>query len=288
MNYSISNDFLTVTISDHGAELQSILGADGTEYLWQGDPKYWRGRAINLFPYVARLNKESYYLDGKLYHMPIHGIAMYSDFAVTEQTPDHVIFELCSNEDSLVQYPRSYRFQIRYALEEKKLAIAFVVENTDRREMIFGIGGHPGFNVPFGRGRFEETHIQFAAEDGIMQIDFNADCHPTGTEAPFLDVKQGRLELKHDLFDYDAIVLRGTGGCATLRSEEHAVTVEYPQMPYLGIWHMPHTDAPYVCIEPWCSLPSKAGEPIHFEEQEDLIHLDAGATYINEWSITVE
>ena len=38
MNYTIKNEFLTVEVSDEGAQLQSIRGADGTEYLWQADP----------------------------------------------------------------------------------------------------------------------------------------------------------------------------------------------------------------------------------------------------------
>ena len=33
------------------------------------------------------------------------------------------------------------------------------------------------------------------------------------------------------------------------------VRVSYPDMPYLGFWHWPKTDAPYVCIEPWTTLP---------------------------------
>ena len=55
MLFHISNQFLTVSVSDRGAELMSILGSDGTEYLWQGDPAYWGDRAPNIFPYVARL-----------------------------------------------------------------------------------------------------------------------------------------------------------------------------------------------------------------------------------------
>ena len=35
------------------------------------------------------------------------------------------------------------------------------------------------------------------------------------------------------------------------------ICVTYPNMTYLGIWHMPKTDAPYICIEPWSSLPSR-------------------------------
>ena len=64
-----------------------------------------------------------------------------------------------------------------------------------------------------------------------------------------------------------------------------SVTVRFPGMPYLGIWHMPHTDAPYVCIEPWCSLPSTQDKIAVFEEQPDLIKLEAGKTYENLWEI---
>ena len=60
MNHTIQNEFLTVTAAEKGAQLQSILGRDGTEYLWQGDAKYWSDRALNIFPYVARLTEGSY------------------------------------------------------------------------------------------------------------------------------------------------------------------------------------------------------------------------------------
>ena len=37
----IKNDQLTLEISSLGAELQSIKDANGNEYLWDGDEKYW-------------------------------------------------------------------------------------------------------------------------------------------------------------------------------------------------------------------------------------------------------
>lgn len=36
---TLSNDFITIQISDHGAELTSIVAND-KEYLWQADPKF--------------------------------------------------------------------------------------------------------------------------------------------------------------------------------------------------------------------------------------------------------
>lgn len=74
----------------------------------------------------------------------------------------------------------------------------------------------------------------------------------------------------------------------TLESPQdtHSVTVSYPDMPYLGIWHMPKMDAPYVCIEPWRSLPAAADQLTVFEEKPDLVHLEAGQTHTNRWIIS--
>ena len=91
MLYTIRNSLLQVTASAAGAELMSIQTADGTEYLWQGDPKYWSDRAPNIFPYVARLTKEQYTYQGKTYHLPIHGFAPTAPFTVTAAADDSLI-----------------------------------------------------------------------------------------------------------------------------------------------------------------------------------------------------
>lgn len=47
---TIQNEKVIVSISDKGAELQSVrLKEDNTEYLWQGDSTYW-GRRTNFVP----------------------------------------------------------------------------------------------------------------------------------------------------------------------------------------------------------------------------------------------
>ena len=40
---TLKNEQLTIEISEHGAELQSIR-KDVYEYLWQGDPAFWGRR----------------------------------------------------------------------------------------------------------------------------------------------------------------------------------------------------------------------------------------------------
>ncbi len=81
MNYIIKSSELTVEISDTGAELQSVkMGA--YEYIWQGDEKFWKGRAPLLFPIVGSLKNQEYLIDGKKYKMPNHGIARINTFKV--------------------------------------------------------------------------------------------------------------------------------------------------------------------------------------------------------------
>ena len=97
------------------------------------------------------------------------------------------------------------------------------------------------------------------------------------------------LPLRHDLFDEDAIVLKDMAHSVTLESAKgrHGLTVSFPNMDYLGIWHMPRTDAPYVCIEPWSSLPSTKDQIAVLEEQKDLLSLEPGKVLESAWSIQI-
>ncbi len=289
MLYTIQNEYLTVTADEEGAQLQSILGADGTEYLWQGDPAYWSDRALNLFPYVARLTGGRYRLDGKEYAMPIHGLAPYSAFEGSVVSEREMAFTLSSDENTRQAYPREFTFSIRYALEGNSLHVTFQVENRDEKTMYFGLGGHPGFRAPLVPGKdFSDYRLRFEEACAPSRVGFTQDCFLNGQDTPFPLENGDTLPLHHSLFDQDAIVLKDMARQVTLETDGdgHGVTVSFPQMPYLGIWHMPKTDAPYVCIEPWCSLPSFSGQIAVFEEQKDLISLAPGQVYRNRWTIT--
>lgn len=290
MLHAIHNGYLTVTASERGAELQSIRTADGTEYLWQGDAVYWGDRALNLFPYVARLWQGSYMLDGEEHQMAIHGFAPSSRFVLAQKTEERMVFELRSSEETHAQYPRYFVFRVIYALEENTLSVTFEVVNWDGRAMYFGLGGHPGFNVPLEDGKsFEDYQLRFGKACSPVRVGFSEDCFLNDQDKPFPLEDDTTLPLRHDLFDDDAIVLRNMAREVTLLApgSSRSVTVSFPDMPYLGIWHWPKTDAPYVCIEPWVSLPSHKGQIAVLEEQKDLICLESGETYRNTWTIRI-
>ena len=94
----ISNSILTVEISEHGAELQSIK-KNGKEYLWQGDAKFWGRRSPVLFPNVGRVWNDQYRHAGNTYEIGQHGFARDMDFQVTYKDDDGIVYWLESTPD---------------------------------------------------------------------------------------------------------------------------------------------------------------------------------------------
>lgn len=290
MIYSIENKILKATVDTSGAQLQSIYSkATETEYLWQGDPAYWAGRAYNLFPTIGRMYKNTYTYDGNEYSLRCHGIARYRAFQLTDRTATKLTFRLTEDEDSLKEYPFKFEFFIRYEQKEATLEISFIVKNTDEKELIFALGGHPGFNVPFGNGAFEDYYLEFSEKTKVLFHTLSESKFMTGEKLPLPLTEGVRLPLRHELFDNDAAILGNTCREISLKSkaDPRYVTVKYPDFRYLGVWHTPETDAPFVCIEPWSALPATDGVITDLSAKEEMTRLAPGKTYKTSWSIEI-
>lgn len=290
MEFALKNEKLSLTVSSLGAEMRSLKTADGTEYLWQGDPKYWGDRAPNLFPFIGRLTNNSYKYLGKVYPMTIHGFAAAKEFVAVEQTQTRLVLELCSDPALKENYPFDFSLRIGYELKDAQVDITFRVENLCENTMPFGIGGHPGFNVPLEEGeRFEDYEIEFSVPCCPDRVGFSPAVYMNGHDEIYPLREERFIDLRHDLFDEDAIILKNMAREVTLRSRisGRGVQVTYPDLPYLGIWHWPKTDAPYVCIEPWSSLPSRDGVVEEFSSKSDMMQLASNSTYKTAWTITV-
>ena len=292
--YSLDNGVLSVRVSSIGGQLLSVK-KDGKEYLWQGDPAFWEDRAPNLFPYIARLTKGTYTVHGKEFHLPIHGFLPAAEMKAEAQEESLLVLRLDADESTLACYPFVFTLRIRYELNQDTLRIAYEVENGGTEDMYFGIGGHPGFQAPLEDGlSFEDYFLEFESEGQSgtdaqppVRIGFSPTCFLNGKDEPWPLEKGCRIPLRHDLFDDDAIVLSHTPKTVVLRSEKggRGVRVRFPQMPYIGFWHAVKKPAPYVCIEPWSSLPSRQDVVEELSEQPGLIHLEGKGVYRNLWSI---
>lgn len=287
---TLQNDSLKVEISQIGGELQSIYDKkDATEYLWQADPAYWKGKAPNLFPYIARCTEGKYTYQGNTYHLERHGFIRHAELSVEIHTDEMAVFSMADSEDTRKVYPFSFRYLLQYRLIGRMLQITCTVENRGAKKMYFGVGGHPGFQVPIEKNiPFEDYYLEFSENCTPKQVLFTENCLVSEKRRDFELENNRRIPLRHELFDDDAVVLQDAARAVTLKSDKgkHQIVVQYPDMRYIGFWHMPHTDAPYVCIEPWTSLPSRDGIIEDLETQPDLVGLESGKTYENRWSVS--
>ena len=289
MLYTIENKKLKVEISSLGAELMSIKSkADGCEYLWQGDAKYWASRACVLFPICGRLVDGYYTYEGQKYEMNLHGFARKTEYTMVEQKEDSITFELKADDTSKAMYPFDFTFRVTYSLDGNRLLNSLNVINTGDKVLPYAVGGHPGFNVPLESGsKFEDWYLSFGEKCEPEMFLVAPSCCLAGGTVPFKLKCGTRLPLKHDLFDNDAIFLKNTAKSITIKSaaSKKSLTVEFPDFDYVGIWHTMKADAPFVCIEPWTGLPATDGIHDDFATKQAMKYIEIGKSATHEFTI---
>ncbi len=290
MIYEIENEYMKVSVDVIGAELKSVLRKDGNiEHLWQGDEKYWTSRSPILFPIVGRLFEGRYSFNGKEYEMNPHGLLRKSKFALVDKTCKKMTFAYSANDDTFARYPFKFIFTVEYLLCKNTLSVVYSVKNVGKDTMYFGLGGHPGFNVPFDGGKFEDYYVETATKVMPKRLTLSENYLMSGNSVDY-PLEDGRImRLRHDMFDNDAVILEGAGNEVTLKSDktEKSITVKFPNMPFVGFWHAVKTDAPYVCIEPWENLPSVDGKVEKLTDKRNIGSLGAGETYNSTINITL-
>lgn len=124
-------------------------------------------------------------MDGEQYSMGIHGFAKLSVFSVS-QNDGKLSFTLTESPETLSQYPRKFCFMVEYSLDGRRLNIRFEVVNRDDRAMYFGLGGHPGINVPLKAGLdFSDYRIRFDAPCSPERVIFSDKGLRTGEQPAY-------------------------------------------------------------------------------------------------------
>lgn len=289
MTTTIQNEKVIVSISEQGAELQSIrLKEDNTEYLWQGDKKYWGRRAPILFPIVGRLVNNTYYVDDKPYSLTQHGFARDLTFAVTEQSETKITYAVTSNSETLQNYPYEFELRVSYGLDEQNIHVTYEVHNSNSTEMFFSIGAHPGFNCPLVEGEsFTDYHLSF---NGLEHLETSILKGPfLSKEKQLIVENKAELPLTYDLFKNDALIFENMNtNEIAIRSHKHNkfVKVAFEGFPFVGVW-TPGNDAPFLCIEPWYGIADEVEPAKAFKEKKGVQSLQANETFTCRYSITI-
>lgn len=284
----IKNDSLSLSISEHGAELQSIKDINGKEYLWDGDPEYWPRHSPILFPIVCGLWENTYRYGGETYKMERHGFARDTDFKLVRKADDRITFALSDSEETLKVYPFHFNLAISYRLEGNKIHVVWHVENTDDKTLYFQIGGHPAFLVPDAKKGEPLT--------GSLKWDNNAPERLYGNVNGCLAkgyhkvaTPDGVWNFTENDFEDDALIFdRSQLHHVELLDKDNKPVVQLDfKAPAVGIWSPSGKHAPFVCIEPWYGIHDWAEFEGNFQEKYLMNQLLPGSSFMSEYIITI-
>lgn len=244
--YKLENELIEIEVDEHGAELKSLVRKDnGTQYMWNADPKYWGRTSPVLFPFVGAVKDGVYHTKGKSYSMGQHGFARDMDFSLSDKNADFLWFELKSNDITLEKYPYEFLFKIGYRIESNKVTVIWHVENIGSEILPFSVGGHPAFN------NRKNSKLLFDVDGSIKSRTLVNGL--AGDEIETIPLNNYFLDVTKKLFDKDALVLENQSihKVSLLEESGEAYLTLTANCPLMGIWSPVGSNVPFVCIEPW-------------------------------------
>ena len=283
MKYTIENEVLRVSVDALGSQLNSIYcKQDKVEHLWQRDPEVWKNSAPVLFPQTGRLKDMRFTAKGKEYEGVIHGIAKLFPFSLVSQGDTYLNLELVSNEETYAMWPYHFRLESSFVLDGDTLHHTLRVENLDEDRLFFGAGFHPGFNVPFDEAHtYKDYVLRFDCVESPLCINTNDNEGLVGNQMYCLGSNITEIPLTEHLFDNDSHLMMGLKSRTIGLYEKDSgrgVVCSIRNFPYVLLWSKPGAPQ-YVCIEPWCSVPSRLDGGYEWEEKPAAAVLQPGEAW---------
>lgn len=271
---SIANEHFTVGVSSKGAETQFIRDPSGADWLWQGDPAWWSGRAPILFPIVGEVPDGGVGIGDKTVPMVKHGFARHADFQVIDAGVDFVAHQLSADTETRALYPFEFALTITHRLEGPRLITTASVENRDTQDMPFGFGFHPAYVWPLPGG-VGDHHVILdnGAEPDLYRINAQGLSGHDPLPSPF---DKGRLTLNPQQYEADAMIFpAGAGEGLVMRADNGVgIHVTWSGLPNLALWQKP--GAPYLCVEPWHGMAAYADASNALTDRPYTMTLPAG------------
>ncbi|MCI8553418.1 MAG: aldose 1-epimerase family protein [Clostridiales bacterium] len=291
METTISSEQLTVICDTKGGEQRAITSREGIDYLWNGDARYWGGRAPTLFPFVGRLRGNRADSAAGEIRLPRHGLARQYEWTVEKADAASVTYFLASDERTREGYPYDFEMRICHTVEGASVTTAYTVHNRGDIPMPFCIGAHPGYRVPLDeRDAFEDYTVEFEYPE-------TADCPQVdGATGLLVDSVRNRFlsdersfRLNHVLFRGDALIfdtLKSRSVRVFSRRSGRGFHMDFEGFDYFGIWSS-SADAPLLCLEPWTGTATGDSEDDVFEHKRGMRLLAPGEEARYHFTLTV-
>lgn len=287
----LQNEQIKIKVQPIGAELQELTHLPtGINYLWTGDPAYWGKFSPVLFPIVGSLKENTYRYNGKAYSLSRHGFAREKTFECIDQSEQSISFLLTDDASTRAVYPFAFNLVIRYALDGNRLSCSYLVSNTDSKPILFSLGAHPAFAVPLPVPGVSTTYTDY-----YLEFDHSAELNRYSlhnglikTETQTVPLNNKQLHLDPALFTADAIVLKHIPDSSirlACRKHSHGLDFSFRDFPYFGIWAA--SNAPFVCLEPWCGIADSVDHQQNLEEKEGIIQLEPGQLFERSWVVSL-
>ncbi|MDY3617685.1 aldose 1-epimerase family protein [Agathobaculum sp.] len=288
----IENGQFRVEINEFGAELTSMKSKkDGTEYVWKGDPAAWKRHAPILFPIVGRLKDKSYTVGGKKYEITQHGFARDLPFEAVKLSDTAVEFVLKPSEYTKNMYPFDFVFTVRYTLDGAMLKKEHITSNPGAEDLYYEVGGHDAYALCLCSGEsITDYFVEFEGTEALHPVltDENVFLSQDHGELP---LQNGCLPITRHTFQDDAMIFddlpvrRASIGCV---KNSKRVTMDFSDFPYFALWS-PYKDfdVPFVCLEPWSTLPDGGYLDYALEHKVGVRVLQPGAEETLTYTVTI-
>ncbi|MBL3656374.1 aldose 1-epimerase family protein [Fulvivirga sediminis] len=273
MTYTLENNHLKISAKSQGAELTSIFNkTTGQEMLWEGNPDFWGRHAPILFPFVGKLNNNSFSFQGTEYPMSQHGFARDMDFELDQQSDSKIVFKLKSNADTRKKYPFSFELKLGHELQDETITHFYEIKNTGDDTMLYSIGGHPAYSI---QGDFDTYELSFEKEEPELKRTHLHDGLLDQKKA--FELKNEKiLPLNYPLFAEDALVFESLNSnkISLINKGSKLLTMNFEDFPFFGIWTKP--GAPFLCLEPWLGIADVKDFSGDLSEKKGIMKLEAG------------
>ena len=290
MIITLENEKFKAQVDTAGAQLISLKDNEGTEYIWQRKEPFWEKCAPILFPVVARPMDNKITLNGKDYPMPLHGFAFDHDYEVVKQEKDFLSLKIKSSEKTRTMYPFEFELYVNFTLDDEGIKTEIKVVNTDEKDMLFGVGGHPAINWPlFDGDEYTDYVFKFDKEYRLFSLTSTEDVTIIPDDEYELELDENVFHLSRDIFKYDTIVIEKApfNSLDFVNKEGKGVRFEFENFKTFAVWSQQNPEpAPFICLEPWTSMGKRVGEDSSLENKKDIVTLAPGKEHVCSYKIS--